>query len=98
MVRTPALPRSPLQLIAAAPGEMARVRYVTDGDALRLPSGEGIRVAGINVPETHADQARCRAETVRSKAAAAPAWATFDGRDDRASWPALHHLHGREYQ
>ncbi|MFA6125359.1 MAG: thermonuclease family protein [Sphingomonas sp.] len=82
MVRTPRLAAiAALLLIAAAPGEEARVRYVTDGDTFRLTSGERIRIAGIDAPETHADQARCRSEIALGEAAAARARALLDGRD-----------------
>ena len=69
-----------LLLIAAAPGEEARVRYVTDGDTFRLTSGERIRIAGIDAPETHADQAKCAAELTLGEASAARARALLDGR------------------
>lgn len=51
-------------LIAAAPPSptTGRVAYVTDGDTFRLDSGERIRIAGIDAPETHRDQAKCVAE------------------------------------
>jgi endonuclease YncB( thermonuclease family) len=82
MVRTPRLAVIvALLLIAAAPGEEARVRYVADGDTCRLTSGERIRIAGIDAPETHPNQARRRAEMVLGEAAAARARAMFDGRD-----------------
>jgi micrococcal nuclease len=47
-----------LLLIAAAPPDRARVGYVIDGDTFRLESGERIRIAGIDAPETRAEQAR----------------------------------------
>ena len=81
MVRMPRLVAiAALLLIAAAPAERAQVRYVTDGDTFRLTSGERIRIAGIDAPETHADQARCRAELVLGEAAATRARALLDGR------------------
>lgn len=43
-----------LLLIAAAPPGQGRVGYVIDGDTFRLQSGERIRIAGIDAPETHA--------------------------------------------
>lgn len=81
MVRTPRFAAlATLLLIAAAPGEQARVRYVTDGDTFRLTSGERIRIAGIDAPETHADQAKCSAEMRLGQAAAAQARRLIDGR------------------
>ncbi|MGK6321346.1 thermonuclease family protein [Sphingomonas sp. DT-204] len=65
---------------AAALQDRARVAYVTDGDTLRLESGERIRIAGIDAPEIHEDQARCHAEIARGKAAATRARALLGGR------------------
>jgi len=59
-VTTPA----PAQQVA-----MGTIRYVTDGDTFRLASGERIRIAGIDAPETDPRQARCRLEVTRGKAA-----------------------------
>lgn len=53
---------------------------MTDGDTFRLTSGERIRIAGIDAPETHIDQAKCRAEAVLGEAAAASARTLLDGR------------------
>lgn len=50
-----------LLLVAAVPPDNGRVGYVIDGDTFRLESGERIRIAGIDAPEIHAGQARCRA-------------------------------------
>lgn len=41
-----------LLLGAAAPPRQASVAYVIDGDTFRLASGERIRIAGIDAPET----------------------------------------------
>lgn len=68
-------------VIAAAPADRDRVRYVTDGDTFRLVSGERIRIAGIDAPETHADQARCAAEIDLGNKAAARARALLDHRE-----------------
>lgn len=68
---------------AASPpagSETGMVRYVTDGDTFRLVSGERIRIAGIDAPETHRDQAQCAAEIALGNAAAARARALLDGR------------------
>jgi endonuclease YncB( thermonuclease family) len=42
--------------------DSGRVAWVTDGDTFRLESGERIRIAGIDAPETHRDQAKCAGE------------------------------------
>lgn len=39
-----------------------RIAWVTDGDTFRLESGERIRIAAIDAPETHRDQAKCAGE------------------------------------
>ena len=57
------------------------MRYVTDGDTFRLTSGERIRIAGIDAPETHADQAKCRAELALGEAAATRARALLERRE-----------------
>lgn len=44
--------------------DSGRVAWVTDGDTFRLESGERIRIAGIDAPETHRDQAKCAGETI----------------------------------
>lgn len=69
-----------LLLTAAAPGGGERVRYVQDGDTFRLTSGERIRIAGIDAPETDPRQARCPLEVRRGAAAAARARALLEGR------------------
>lgn len=68
-----------LALGAAAP-DRGEVRYVTDGDTFRLTSGERIRIAGIDAPETHADRAKCRAEIDQGDASAARLRTLIDGR------------------
>lgn len=67
-------------MLGATPAfaDYARVRYVTDGDTFRLESGERIRIAGIDAPETRPDQAKCRRERVLGEAAAAEARALLD--------------------
>lgn len=72
-------------LVAAAPAgpERGRVAWVTDGDTFRLASGERIRIAGIDAPETQARNAKCRAERARGKAATAKAIALLKGREVR---------------
>lgn len=67
-------------LIGAAPPEQGTVRYVTDGDTFRLESGERIRIAGIDAPETRVDQAGCAAEITLGKAASERARALLDHR------------------
>ena len=71
-----------LALAATAP-DQGEVRYVTDGDTFRLTSGERIRIAGIDAPETHADQSKCRAEIVQGKAAATRLRTMIEGRTVR---------------
>ena len=44
--------------------DSGRVAWVTDGDTFRLESGERIRIAGIDAPETHRGQARCAGEVL----------------------------------
>jgi len=80
--------RFPLALAIMASGLAAssasaatgRVRYVTDGDTFRLESGERIRIANIDAPETHRDQAKCNAEVVLGQAASERARALLDHR------------------
>jgi len=67
-------------LTGASAPERGVVRYVTDGDTFRLESGERIRIAGIDAPETHADRARCAAELRLGAAAQARARALLDHR------------------
>nr|WP_294814696.1 thermonuclease family protein [uncultured Sphingomonas sp.] len=72
-----------MTLVAAGRGEQGVqgvVRYVTDGDTFRLTSGERIRIAGIDAPETHAGQAKCRAELRRGQESAAQARALLAHR------------------
>lgn len=71
---------SSLLLSGASPADQGRVRYVTDGDTFRLESGERIRIAGIDAPETHTDQAKCAAELALGEAASARARALLDHR------------------
>lgn len=69
-----------LAIAAPARTETGRVAWVTDGDTFRLTTGERIRIAGIDAPETHADQARCRRELALGEAAAAVARELLDGQ------------------
>ena len=48
---------------------IGRVASMTDGDTVRLTSGERVRVALIDAPETQPGQAKWRAEIVRGLAA-----------------------------
>ncbi|MFX4083481.1 thermonuclease family protein [Sphingobium yanoikuyae] len=57
-----------------------RVRYVTDGDTFRLSSGERIRIAGIDAPETQARNAKCAVERRRGEAAKAWLKSQIEGR------------------
>lgn len=67
-------------LAGAAPASAAqgKVRYVTDGDTFRLTSGERIRIANIDAPETRSGQARCKRELARGAAATQRARALLD--------------------
>ncbi len=67
-------------LPALADGTTGRVAWVIDGDTFRLASGERIRIAGIDAPETRADQAKCPAEVERGRAATRDATALLRGR------------------
>jgi endonuclease YncB( thermonuclease family) len=49
---------------AAARDDSGRVAWITDGDTFRLESGERIRIAAVDAPETHRDRARCVGERV----------------------------------
>lgn len=70
---------APLAVAAAPPGE-AIVAYVIDGDTVRLTSGERIRIAGIDAPETRPDNAKCKAEIALGKNARAQAKTLLEGR------------------
>jgi micrococcal nuclease len=59
------------------------IRYVTDGDTFRLASGERIRIAGIDAPETDPRQAKCRLEVTRGKAAKAVLAGLIEARSVR---------------
>jgi micrococcal nuclease len=58
-----------------------RVAWVTDGDTFRLASGERIRIAGIDAPETHRDQAKCAGEVALGLRAKDRATILLAGRD-----------------
>jgi micrococcal nuclease len=58
-----------------------RIIWVTDGDTFRLDSGERIRIADVDAPETMRRQAKCAAEIELGKAATARARALLDGRE-----------------
>lgn len=47
----------------------AQVARVTDGDTFRLTTGERIRIAGIDAPETQEGQAHCALELRRGREA-----------------------------
>lgn len=76
-----------LILTLAAPGvardEMGKMAWVTDGDTFRLESGERIRIAGIDAPETQPGNAKCRRELMRGAAAKDRARALLIGRNVR---------------
>jgi endonuclease YncB( thermonuclease family) len=68
-----------------------RVASVTDSDTFRLESGERIRIAGIDAPEIHRDQARCAGEIVLGLRAKDRATMLLAGRD------VTFHRVGRSY-
>lgn len=63
-----------------APPATGRIVWVTDGDTVRLESGERIRIADIDAPETRTGQARCRAEILRGERSTDIARRLLDGR------------------
>jgi endonuclease YncB( thermonuclease family) len=67
---------------ADAPARLQKgeVRYVTDGDTFRLTSGERIRIADIDAPETQVRQAKCRLEIRRGEAASRRARTLLEGK------------------
>ena len=56
------------------------IAWVTDGDTVRLASGERVRIAGIDAPETRIGQAKCPREIERGKAATERARGLLQGR------------------
>ncbi len=81
MARIEALAIAALLLIAAAPAPQSGVvAWVTDGDTFRLESGERIRIAGIDAPETQPGNAKCSAELARGKQATRAAIVLLKGR------------------
>lgn len=65
---------------AMAEVRTGKVAWVIDGDTFRLNGGERVRIAGIDAPETRADQAKCRVEIERGRAATRAAVALLKGR------------------
>ena len=59
---------------------IGRIAWITDGDTVRLESGERIRIAGIDAPESRTGQARCRAEIARGVRATKIARTLLAGR------------------
>lgn len=81
MARVEACAVAALLLIAAAPAPQSGVvAWVTDGDTFRLESGERIRIAGIDAPETRPGHAKCRTELVRGRQATQAMIALLKGR------------------
>jgi endonuclease YncB( thermonuclease family) len=76
---------------AADRDDSGRVAWVTDGDMFRLESGERIRIAGIDAPEMHRDQAKCAGETLLGSRAKDRATALLARRD------VTFHRVGRSY-
>ena len=73
MLLSGALPRS-------AHAESATVASITDGDTFRTTTGERIRIAGIDAPETQQGQARCPFEIRRGRAATTALSSLVQGR------------------
>lgn len=65
---------------APAAAGPATVATITDGDTFRTTTGERIRIAAIDAPETRRGQARCAAEITRGKASSAQLRALIAGR------------------
>jgi micrococcal nuclease len=94
-------PLAPSILVAATPlsahadaagrDNSGRVAWVTDGDTFRLESGERIRIAGIDAPETHRDQAKCAGEIALGLRAKDRATSLLAGRE------VTFHRIGRSY-
>ena len=61
--------------------EHVTVASITDGDTFRTTTGERIRIAGIDAPETHGDQARCAQEIERGRAASDALFRLIQGRE-----------------
>lgn len=57
-----------------------RIAHVTDGDTIRLTTGERIRIAGIDSAETNPRQAKCRAEVATGNRQKAEATRLLKGR------------------
>lgn len=55
----------------ATAARTARVASITDGDTFRTTTGERIRIANVDAPETRRDQAKCAREIQSGKAATA---------------------------
>ena len=70
-----------LTTIAAGPPDERRILYVHDDDTFRLESGERIRIARIDAPETDPRQAKCSGEVALGNAAGERARALIDRRD-----------------
>ncbi|MFB0875849.1 MULTISPECIES: thermonuclease family protein [unclassified Sphingobium] len=68
-----------------------QIAWVTDGDTFRLESGERIRIARIDAPETHRDQAKCAGEVVLGLRAKDQATSLLAGRE------VTFHRVGRSY-
>lgn len=68
--------------VYAAPvaADPATVATITDGDTFRTTTGERIRIAAIDAPETRRGQAKCAAEITRGKASSAELRSLVAGR------------------
>lgn len=69
-----------IALASPASAEPATVASITDGDTFRTTTGERVRIAAIDTPETRHGQARCSLEIERGKASTAQLRALIAGR------------------
>lgn len=82
----------PARAHAAGGYDSGRVALVTDGNTFRRESGERIRIAGIDAPETHRNQAKCAGEIVLGSQTKDRATSLLAGRE------VTFHRVGRSYK
>lgn len=66
---------------ATAATRTARVASITDGDTFRTTTGERVRIANVDAPETRRDQGKCASEIQQGKAATAQLRSLIGGRE-----------------
>lgn len=76
------LPAAAIALLPGAtpPAAVERIAWVSDGDTVRLASGERIRIAGIDAAESDPRNAKCAAELARGRRATRDATALLKGK------------------